>query len=137
MILSISNKIEFLGANLPDIFKVEFIPPSKARIHLASNFCRGCFEMFLLLSLTLRIREFRYRTARKTGTYKPDGPTVSGSFGKDSYGLWQILVSSDEPVNQNTVILAYISVDIDERNVLLADIPALIIDWTSDFSATP
>ena len=68
------------------------------------------------------------------GTYKPDGPTVSNSFGKDSYGLWQILVSSDAPVNQNTVIVASISVDF-ERNVLIADIPALIIDWTSDSSA--
>jgi hypothetical protein len=132
-IFSLSSKVEFRGASRLDRFKIEVISPSNARIHLASNFCRG----YMHRNVSFVFSDFAdsrvpISSCSQDGTYKPDGPTVSSSFGKDSYGLWQILVSSDEPVNQNTMIAASISVDFDERNVLIADIPALIIDWTSD-----
>ena len=69
------------------------------------------------------------------GTYKPDWGTISNIVEETSYGLWQLLVTSKGTQNRNTVIKASISVEFDERNVLIAGVPALMTQWTSDSSA--
>jgi hypothetical protein len=136
-ISSISSNIEFLGAIRLDRFKLEIISPSKAKIHLASNFCRGC----MLSNISFIFADWGETNipdsnCSQFGTYKPDGPSISSSFGEQSYGIWQLLVSSDEILNQNTVITASITITFDDRNVLIAGVPALITYWTSDSSAS-